>query len=178
MRSSQGKQIVAGVVGTFGLALSARYTFGVALVASLGLAVASVTVRRRGRSLTRVSSWVGAVVAVEVALIGIVAFGATRLPAGSFQQIKHTMDSSQANPPPPPAWLERIAPGATARSNARASASTGQLGGAFGAWALVVGAVFITGMIATFVGTVGWLATLPLAYAITGRWIGSNLEHG
>jgi hypothetical protein len=41
---------------------------------------------------------------------------------------------------------------------------------------MVVGTVFLIAMVAGFVGTVGWLATLPLGYAITGRWIGSPAE--
>ena len=175
-RPFSARQIVAGVAGTLALAIVARYTFGGALIASLGMAIASLIVRRQGRRLTRVSSWVGAVAAVEIALIGIVIFGATRLPDGSFQQIKHAVDSSQANPPPPPAWLERVAPGASAR--ARVNRNSQQFGSGFATWALVVGTFFLTGMVATFVGTLGWLVALPLAYAITGRWIGSDLERG
>jgi hypothetical protein len=30
------------------------------------------------------------------------------------------------------------------------------------------------GLLTGFIGTLGWLATLPLAYAISGHWIGSR----
>ncbi len=176
VRRSVAKRIVAGVAGVAALLLAASFTFGGALVAAIGIAVTAAIARRRGRRLSGVSSWVAAVVAVTVALIGVFSFTAAIVPAGTLGQIKHAMDSSQANPRPAPAWLDRIAPGATARANARRSPASGGLEGAFGIWAIVVGTVFLIGMVAGFVGTVGWLATLPLGYAVTGRWIGSHPE--
>jgi hypothetical protein len=175
-RRPDARRIVAGVTGVAALLLAAAFTLGGALVAAIGVAVAAVIARRRGRHLSGASSWIAAVAAVMVVLIGVSGFSAASAPAGTLRQIRHTMDSSQANPPPAPAWLDRIAPGATARANARRSAASGNLESAFGVWALVVGTVFLIGMVAGFVGTVGWLAALPLGYAITGRWIGSRPE--
>jgi MFS family permease len=175
-RRPDARRIVAGVAGVAALVVAAVFTLGGALVAAIGIAVAAAIARRRGRRLSGASSWIAAVAAVAVVLIGVSGFTAARVPAGTLGQIRHAMDSSQANPPPAPAWLDRIAPGATARANARRSAASGNLEGAFGIWAMVVGTVFLIAMVAGFVGTVGWLATLPLGYAITGRWIGSPAE--
>jgi hypothetical protein len=176
VRRNTAKRVVAGLAGAAALVLAASFTFGGALVAAAGVAVGSAISRGRGRRLSRGVSWVAAVVAVEVALIGFLGFAALRAPSHTFSDIKHAMDSSQANPSPPPAWLERIAPGTAARSRAERSAMSGPVGGAFGVWAIVVGSVFFSGMLSALVGTLGWLATLPLAYGVTGRWIGSPAE--
>jgi hypothetical protein len=151
VRRSNAKRIVAGVAGGVALLLAASFTLGGALVAAIGIAVTAAIARRRGRRLSGASSWIAAVAAVAVVLIGALGFTAARVPAGTLGQIRHAMDSSQANPPPAPAWLDRVAPGATARANARRSPASGNLEGAFGIWAIVVGTVFLIAMVAGFV---------------------------
>jgi len=177
-RGRDWKRIAAGVAGTIALVIAARVTFGGALVAAVGIGVGSAIARQRGRRLTRLSSWIAAVVTVAVVLIGFAGFEAMRMDPGTFRQIRQAMDSSQAHPSPPPAWLERIAPGAAARANARTSSANPTFATAFGVWSIIVGSALVVAMFASFVGTVGWLATLPLAYAITGSWIGSRAEVG
>ncbi len=174
-RRADGRRIVAGVAGVAALLLAALFTFGGALVAAIGIGVGSAIARERGRRLTRASSWVAAVTAVGIVLIGFFGFEAARMDAGAVRQFRQTMDSSEAHRPPPPAWLERIAPGTAARASVRSPANP-TVEAAFGVWAMVVGTVFGAGIVACFAGTVGWLATLPLAYALTGSWIGSRPE--
>jgi hypothetical protein len=170
MTTAQGKQIVAGVIGITALGVAARYTFGGVLGAPIGMTVAWWFVRRRGRRLSRSASWVAAIAATGVVLIALIGFAAMQMPAGSWSKIQKAADSTKVHRPPPPAWLERIAPGSTARANAQEVS--------FGAGATVgfaiVGAMFGVGMLSGFLGTLGWLATMPLAYAITGRWVGSR----
>jgi hypothetical protein len=173
-RRPRAKRIVAGVAGVAALLLAASFTFGGALVAAIGIGVGSAIARERGRRLTRGSSWVAAVVAVGVVVIGFFGFQAARMDAGAVRQFRHAMDSSEAHPTPPPAWLERIAPGTAARASARKTPANATVQAAFGVWAIVVGTMLVAAVFACFVGTVGWLATLPVGYAVTGRWIGSR----
>ena len=140
--------------------------------------VAAWIARRREKALSLAASWVGAFAAtgaVSLLTLGLVGLMAMRAPAGLKSQMKHAMDSaSAAPPPPPPAWIERIAPELSASANARANAVHGSSAGqAFGVWAIVVGGLIATGMLAILVGTAGWLPALLLGYAIAGRWIGS-----
>ncbi len=164
------KQIAAGVAGIIALGVAARYTFGGVLIAPLGMMIASWFARRRGRQLSRSASWVAAVVAPGVVMLVVAGFAATQMPAGSWSKIQKAADSTKAHRQPPPAWLERIAPGSTARANAQQVS----FGPGATAWFAVVGTMFGIGMVSGLVGTAGWLATMPLAYAITGRWIGSR----
>ena len=167
-RASDRRRIVAAVVGVAALAFAARFTVGGAVLAPVGIFVAWLVTRRGNRRLSRPWSWFAAVAAVEIALLGAGGYAAMHAPPGTLSQIQHATDSAQANATPP-AWMERIAPGSTARARAQ----SGSVSGAFSVWALVVGGMIVSGMIAMVVGTVGWLATLPIAFAITGRWIGA-----
>lgn len=169
-RRVEGKQIAAGILGILALGIAALVTVGGALLAPLGIIVAWLIVRRRNRRLSRGASWIAAVAATAVALVALTTVLWTQLPADTLSQMQRAADSAQTHQPPPPAWLERIAPGSTARAQVR----QGSVGKGAMIWFMVIGAGIGIGMLAGVVGTVGWLATLPLAYAITGRWIGSR----
>jgi hypothetical protein len=170
MTTDPGKRIAAGIVGTIALGVVARYTLGGVLIAPIGMAIAWWVARRTGRQLSRTASWFAAIAATGVVLLALVGFAVTRMPAGSLAKIEKAADSSQVHRQPPPAWLEKIAPGSTARANARQV----NLGPSATMWFALVGAMFGVGMLAGFLGSVGWLAAMPLAYAIAGRWIGSS----
>ncbi len=164
-------RMLAGAIGTMAIAVTARYTYGGVLLAPLGMAIAAWIARRRGRSTSKLTSWLAAIAAIWVVVVGALGVMALKAPPGSLSSIQHAADSIQTATPkrPPPAWLERIAPGSTARANAGQPMPIGQNM----AVPLVIGALFSVGLLATFLGSLGWLATMPLAYAITGRWIGS-----
>jgi hypothetical protein len=165
-----GSRVIAAVAGTVALGVAARYTWGGALLAPIGMAAAWAFLRRGGGRMSRGVSWFAAAIGVEIALLALIAFVAGSAPAGTLDKIQHAADSATANPAPPPAWIERIAPGATARAANRRV----QFSGTASTGLMIIGFGIGTGFVATVVGTLGWLATLPLAYAITGYWIGAQ----
>jgi len=165
--ASTGRRVIAAVVGAVTLGIAGIVTAGIALAAPVGMAAARVIMHRRHKPSTLRSSWWGAVGAV--AIVFLVFFGAVlvRAPAGTFAKVQRSADSAAAVASEhPPAWLRRVGPGnvATApqlgRQTTRALALFGGVaGGIIGS--IVLGAV---------IGTVGWGASLPLAFAINGRW--------
>ena len=167
-RRSVSRQVLAGLCGTILLAVVAVFTLGGAVVAVVGIGVAALVARRRSRTLSRGMSWLAAGVAVQVTLLAFAGYAALKAPAGTLATMQHAMDSAQANPSPPPAWLDRIAPGASARARATRT----PLSPALKKTTLVFTTIFGTGMLAAVVGTVGWLVAFPLAYAVTGKWLG------
>jgi hypothetical protein len=169
-RTSKGVRALPAAAGVLTLVVGAIFTLGGALLAALGVWIAWLIARRRGKTLSLGMSWIAAVAPVALLLVAFGAWMATKAPPGTMARIQHATDSAQANPPPPPRWLERIAPGSTARANAQRARG----GAAFGVWALVVGAGILTGMFSGFVGSLGWLGALLLAYGINGRWIGAE----
>ena len=167
------KRILVGVAGAAALLLVSIFTLGSALVAAIGMGIGSAIARRRGKRLTRAGSWISAVAGVGIVLLGFFGVMAARIDTRGFNKdFQHAMDSVRTHPRPPPAWLERVAPGAAARARSRNAASSPTVDAAAGIWAIGVGAMILAAVGAVAVGTVGWLATLPLAYGITGAWIG------
>jgi hypothetical protein len=174
-RSRTSRQIVAGVCGTILLIVAGVVTLGGAVIAIIGIAVAALIARQRSRTLSRPVSWLAAGLSVQLVLIAATGYTALKAPTGMMTSIQHAMDSSKANPPPPPAWLERISPGASARARAaRTSPSPAFTSPSFTATALVFTSIFGAGILGAIIGTVGWLVAFPLAYAVTGRWLGEG----
>jgi hypothetical protein len=95
------------------------------------------------------------------------------LPAGSAGKIKRVMDSTSVanSKAPPPAWLERMAPEAAARSRAQQQMLNPTVNRALALWTTVMGGTFVWAILSILIGTLGWGAGLLLAFAFTGRWI-------
>ncbi len=164
-------RVALGIIGLGLLALVSLFTLGMALLTPVGMYVADRVARRDGHRLTRGMSWFGAVLAAN---LGIMIFGGvalTRLPGGVTGSLQHLADSAAATSKTqkPPDWMERIAPGASAR--AQATPTPKGLTKAFVLWAAVIGGVIACTFFALIVGTLGWLPSLLLAYAATGRWL-------
>jgi hypothetical protein len=169
---SRGTRLLAAVTGTLALAFFALFTLGGALVAALGMLLAGIIARRRNRPFTRGAGWVGAVLAASVAMAAYTAFAFVRTPPATRARIRHTMDSVSAaqRNAPPPAWIERLAPGT---AKAKSSALTNQMAGsrAFTVWMALLGDAVLSIWFGAIVGTLGWAAGLLLAYACNGRWL-------
>jgi predicted PurR-regulated permease PerM len=170
------QRAIAGLAGMLMLGVFATFTAGLALAAPIGMLGAGAVARHQRVPLTRGASWLGAAIAVLATLLLL--FGAFALlsPPGTFANFRQSYDSVSAasRNTPPPAWIERFAPGASrARSNAVTVGM--QNSPAFTLWAAVVGGVLGCSMVAAFVGTLGWAAGLLLAYAMYGSWIGVGM---
>jgi hypothetical protein len=166
-------RIAAGLLGAAALVITAIFTGGGTVAAFLGVVVAAIIARKRRRGLTRRASWLGAVIGsgVAMAVVAAVIFG--RLPRGSYAQIQRSADSASANSKPP-AWLGRIAPNAGAPA-LKPDPKSG-FGKAFQLWATITGGVVALAIFAAIVGSVGWLVTLPLAFAWRGQWLPWTIE--
>jgi hypothetical protein len=162
-------RIVAALLGIAALVVTAILTGGGTFCAFLGVFVAAIIASRKRRRLSRRASWLGAVAGSAIALAGFGVFAFRALPPGTYSQIQRSSDSASATAKPP-AWLERVAPGTGARMARKPSMPTG-VARAFQLWASITGAVIGLVIVAAIVGTVGWLVTLPLAFAWRGQWL-------
>lgn len=89
------------------------------------------------------------------------------LPGGTMREIQHSADSASAASykKPPPAWVERLAPGTTARA-AQGSSTPASLQTPLLLWSVGVGLLLLAGV----VGSIGWAGAMLCGFAITGRW--------
>jgi hypothetical protein len=174
--ASHVSRAFVAIAGGALLITAAVFTFGLALLAPIGMIAARYIVRRQNSSLTLGTSWLGAASSVAITLVAVVLFLVTQMPKGTFATIQHGADSASVASAkrPPPAWLERVAPGVTARTRAKPVAGNGVVTHAFTVWTLVVGGVFAYTMFAVVIGTAGWVPSLLLSFAFTGRWIPSS----
>jgi hypothetical protein len=164
--ASVGARVLAGCVGLVTLGIATFITAGGALVAPIGMGLSRLVMRRQHRTPTFTSSWLGAVGAVCVGLLIGGGVLVARAPTGTFAAVQRSVDSSTAiSREHPPEWLRRIA--GPVPTTPQFGQRTNR---AFAAWGAVVGALLGCVLVGSVVGTVGWGASLPLAYAITGRW--------
>jgi hypothetical protein len=169
---SDGKRLLAAVTGTLALGVSALFTLGGALAGALGMLFADIAAHLHHRALTRGAGWVGAVLTASVAIAAYTGVAFVRTPPETRAKLQLTVDSISAaqRNAPPPAWIERLAPGT---AKARSRTLTNQMAGsrAFTVWMSLLGAAVLSILFGTIVGTLGWAAGLLLAYAFTGRWL-------
>jgi hypothetical protein len=175
-RGSGAARVAVGLGGLAALTAASIFTMGGAFVATIGMLVASAAATRRKRPLTRRASWIGAVAAAGVAILVATAVTFSAMPAGSVTKIRRAVDSAQAasRNEPPPAWLERMAPGEMARARVRQNAVSPTFSIAFTLWATAMGGVLTWAIFSMMIGTLGWGAGLLLAFAFTGRWIAGS----
>ena len=155
----------AGLAGVVALLIAALFTVGTAFAAPIGVALAAWMMRRRGRALSLARSWMAAAAASTAAVA--LGFGLlfASLPSGTFTSA--IAEAQKAEQPPPPAWLERIAPGST-----RPNPATERIvkSAPFTLYAGMMGGVLAVVLIGSIAGSAGWGATLLLGYAGKGRW--------
>jgi hypothetical protein len=165
-------RVFAAIAGGAILVMAAFFTAGLVLLAPLGMIGARYLARRQNSNFTIATSWLGAAIFVEFALAGIAIVALLQTPRTTLDTFKRATDSASVNSKrrPPPAWLERIAPGTTARARVAPSTSP-TFNRALLIWTFVVGGVITATLGAVVIGTAGWLPSLLLSYAFSGRWI-------
>lgn len=155
------------------LALTALVSMGSVLVAPIGMWLARVVQRARGRSNTRATSWMGAVLACALVFGGALTWAFVRLPDGFVEQVQQKTSERQREP----TVIERVVERATPRSPAQAAMEkkTQELAHskAFIWWVTIVGGVMSAGMAALLIGSVGWAGTALMFFGVTGRAPGS-----
>jgi hypothetical protein len=163
-------RVSAFVAGTVVLLAGAFISFGTALLAPLGMWTSSAFLRRRHRPATRATGWLTAMTSVAVGLLAVAAFALASLPAGGVHRMTQVVDSASAASAqaPPPAWMERLAPGTQARA-ASGSQTPASLRMPLLIWGGGVAILFM----AAIVGSLGWLGGMLCGFAITGRWPGT-----
>lgn len=169
---------LAAIAGVAMLITVTVFSLGLALLAPVGMIVARRFARREKTALTFFTSWLGAAFGVCAALIvaGLVLI--VVMPSGTIAGIGKAADSvsTASSTQRPPAWLEKISPGATARARDRSAPpnANAPMVRAFTVMAQVMGVVFVYSFLAMFIGTAGWVPSLLLTYAFNGRWIPSS----
>jgi hypothetical protein len=157
-------RLLAGVGGAVLLLFGSLISAGAAFAGVLGLWLAAVIARSRRRELTRLPAWFAAAAAVTLYAGAGIALLARALPEGTFEKIKATADSASAEQRPP-AWLERMSPGTSARM--RESATTNSpLGRGLTVYGVIVGIAFMLALYASL----SWSAAMLLTLGFSGRW--------
>jgi hypothetical protein len=160
----------AAIAGIALAVASAFVSFGVSIIAMAAIWIAWAVNRRREKPLTRGVSWLVGFGAVgTVVLMVFVSFVLTRVPSSTLVDVKRAMDSAAATPqPPPPEWLRKMTP-PHAQQQSKMMESVVR-SDAFTVWTGVMGVTFMAAVVAAYAGTLGWAASMLLAYGATGAW--------
>jgi hypothetical protein len=158
---------IGGLLLLFG---GAVFSLGSVLFAPVGMGATAWVQRRRGHRMTRAGSWLAAVASVAIVLA--VAGGVLTLviPTETWRQARLAADSASAASAkePPPAWLERMAPGATQRA-----AQSAPMSPRVETAAMLLGGSIAVGLFAALFGSLGWVAGMLFGLAFSGHWPGS-----
>jgi hypothetical protein len=154
-------RVFAVIGGALVLLVGGLFSLGGVLVGALGVGIGFLVAGQRGRPLTRLASWIYAVVTTGIVLVVAGALLYTKLPPEVVDQFKAAMDSASAA-------QRSMTPAA---DSGGADAGQGPAAGPVKAIATFVGLYLAASIIALLYGTIGWGGTLLLRFGVTGRWI-------
>ena len=162
-------RVAALVAGLAVFAVASLFSFGVALCSPLGIWAVHRFQRSRGRSLDGWGIWMSSVGSAVVGVLLLAGVAWSLIPAGTWSRARQAADSASAvtRTQPPPAWLDRIAPGAAAR----ASMSRSTRSPATNTLTLILGAWFVAGIFGGMIGTAGWIGSMLIVFSVTGDWL-------
>jgi hypothetical protein len=170
-RAGAVARVFAFVGAAIVLVVGTVFSVGAALAAPVAMAIAAWLWRRRGKRLPAIGHWVAAMCGVIAAVVVYAGLVSALVPSGTWKQIQHAADSAQTASArtPPPAWLDRIAPGMAQQE--AASRATGSDRAKSMAMAFGLGVTAI--MFGLFFGTIGWVAGMLFGLSANGRWPGA-----
>ena len=154
------------------LLVGSLFSLGTVLLAPVGMALGAYIWRRRGRTLSAAGHWLAAAIASTAVLVAYAGVFASAMSKDTWAKARQAADSVQraSAKQAPPAWLQRLAPGAAQRAAQRPPSERAQTFG------LAFGAAFIAMFLVGFFGTLGWIGGMLLGFAIGGRWPGQRLS--
>lgn len=159
-------RILSGLCGTVVLLASAAVTLGTSLAAPLGIMVARRRAQRRARPLTRFGSWFGSVIASAIAMAVVLLVIAAFIPRSMYREIqKGALEARARDTTRAPAWMTKAFP-----QGAQADSATRQLANstAFVVITGAIGLVFTCMFFGTIAGTMGWVGSVLLGFALSG----------
>lgn len=165
-------RVAAFIAGLFLAVCGLLASVGTVLFSFAAMGIASSMKGRQGRVLGPLGKWIAST--CGAALVMLLALGATWVltPRSTWSQMKHVMDSTSTNTPqaPPPAWLEKIAPGTAQRAAQQNAKPSEALQTGVMMWGVGFMVMFFSGII----GSLGWGAGMLLGFAAKGRWPGTD----
>jgi hypothetical protein len=163
-------RLVAFLAGLLLLILGSLLSFGSVLVGAAGMGIVMLARHERRRRLSRWGGWLASTASVAIVFAAFVFILVQKAPPGTWSQVQHIADSTAvvSAKQPPPAWVERVFPGTTARSAAQRRMLSGSTEGAFLFAGLGVAGTFYVALF----GTLGWGAVMLLGFGARGRWLG------
>jgi hypothetical protein len=168
--ASAVERAAAFLAGLLVMAVSAIVTLGTALVGLAGMGIVTWALRRRGRPLSRGGGWIAACCAVAIVLVAASGTIWSVMPQRVWRDARRAMDSASAAPePPPPAWLDRIAPGTSRRAAAMGKPPAG-----FQTGMMLWGFGFMIVMMSSLAGSLGWAMGMLFGFAVKGHWPGAG----
>ena len=153
------------------LVVGALFSVGAAFAAPVGMAVGAWLWRRRGKRLPAIGHWAAAMCGVVAATALYAGLVSVLVPSGTWKQIQHAADSAQTASArkPPPAWLDRLAPGMAQQEAARRANQSERTQ----SLAIAVGLGFTAIFFGVLFGSVGWAGGMLLGLSVNGRWPGA-----
>jgi len=160
-------RVLSGVGGVAILLTSALLTLGASLAAPIGVFVAHRRARRKARPLTRMASWISAMIASTTLLVLGLFVVAVFIPPSAWREMQKGIVEAQAaqDTVPAPEWVKKAFP-RTAQSDSLSKHLADSPG--FFLVAFAVGVIFTCVFFGAVGGTVGWVASDLLRYAFWG----------
>lgn len=168
-RAPMAARVIAAIAGIAWLVAIGITLLGVPVVAAIGLGVAALLLRRRGRVLTRGYAWLLASGVAAITIGAVFAGALLSLPAAQRAQIFSASNAqARKDVSPAPEWLERIAPQGSSGNPAADRLAQSK---PFQVYFSLVGGGLALLLMGAVAGSLTWVAATLFSYAIAGRWL-------